>query len=244
MKECALVIALSLMGLSGCGRPPNCNVAVTEADGFAALRSQMVCNQIIGNWREITNARVIAAMDKVPRHEFVPENVRSRSYEDGPLPIGYDQTISQPYIVAFMTQALEPKPADRVLEIGTGSGYQAAVLSELVQEVYTIEIIEPLAARAEADLQRLSYTNVHVRAGDGYQGWADAAPFDSIIVTCSPEEVPPSLVEQLKDGGRMIIPIGPMGDQQLLLLHKSGKKLETHAVMPVRFVPMTGKAQM
>ena len=138
-------------------------------------------------------------MGKVPRHEFVPERVRSQAYEDGPLPIGHGQTISQPYIVAFMTEQLDPKPTDRVLEIGTGSGYQAAVLAELVEEVYTIEIVEPLAQRAEADLKRLGYTNVNVRAGDGYKGWPEAAPFDAIIVTCAPEKVPQPLVEQLKD---------------------------------------------
>jgi protein-L-isoaspartate(D-aspartate) O-methyltransferase len=142
-----------------------------------------------------------------------------------------------------MTEQLDPQPTDRVLEIGTGSGYQAAVLAQLVAEVYTIEIIEPLAQRAEADLKRLGYTNIHVRAGDGYQGWPEAAPFDAIIVTCAPEKVPPPLVEQLKDGGRMIIPVGPMGDQELVLLRKQGEQLEKHAVLPVRFVPMTGGAQ-
>src|SRR5262249_47074456 len=148
-------------------------------------------------------------------------------------------TISQPYIVAFMTEQLDPKPNDRVLEIGTGSGYQAAVLGELVGKVYTIEIIEDLARRAAADLQRLSYTNVSVRAGDGYKGWPEAAPFDAIIVTCAPEKVPAPLIEQLKDGGRMIIPVGPSGSQELVMLRKRGDKLERRAVLPVRFVPMT-----
>jgi len=203
----------------------------------------MIQEQLLGAGRDITNARVLAVMEKVPRHEFVPEQYRNRAYEDGPLPIGYDQTISQPYIVAFMTEQLDPKPTDRVLEIGTGSGYQAAVLAQLVAEVYTIEIIEPLARRAETDLKRLGYTNIHVRAGDGYQGWPEAAPFDAIIVTCAPEKVPPPLVEQLRDGGRMIIPVGPMGDQELVLLRKQGKQLEKHAVLPVRFVPMTGKTR-
>ncbi len=203
----------------------------------------MIQEQLLGGGRGITNARVLAVMEKVPRHEFVPEQYRNRAYDDRPLPIGYDQTISQPYIVAYMTEQLDPKPKDRVLEIGTGSGYQAAVLAQLVAEVYTIEIIEPLAQRAEADLKRLGYTNIHVRAGDGYQGWPEAAPFDAIIVTCAPEKVPPPLVEQLKDGGRMIIPVGPLGDQELVLLRKQGKELEQHAVLPVRFVPMTGGAQ-
>jgi protein-L-isoaspartate(D-aspartate) O-methyltransferase len=210
---------------------------------FAAEGKRMIQEQLLGAGRDITNARVLAVMEKVPRHEFVPEQYRNRAYEDGPLPIGYDQTISQPYIVAFMTEQLDPKPTDRVLEIGTGSGYQAAVLAQLVAEVYTIEIIEPLARRAETDLKRLGYTNIHVRAGDGYQGWPEAAPFDAIIVTCAPEKVPPPLVEQLRDGGRMIIPVGPMGDQELVLLRKQGEQLEKHAVLPVRFVPMTGKTR-
>jgi protein-L-isoaspartate(D-aspartate) O-methyltransferase len=208
----------------------------------------MIREQLVGAGRNITNARVLAVMEKIPRHEFVPEQQRNRAYEDRALPIGYDQTISQPYIVAFMTEQLDPQPTDRVLEIGTGSGYQAAVLAQLVAEVYTIEIIEPLAQRAEADLKRLGYTNLRVRAGDGSQGWPEAAPFDAIIVTCAPAKVPPPLVEQLRDGGRMIIPVGPMGDQELVLLrkrgeHKRGEQLEQQAVLSVRFVPMTGGAQ-
>jgi protein-L-isoaspartate(D-aspartate) O-methyltransferase len=203
----------------------------------------MIREQLVGTGRNITNARVLAVMEKVPRHEFVPEEYRDRAYEDRALPIGYDQTISQPYIVAFMTEQLDPQPTDRVLEIGTGSGYQAAVLAQLVAEVYTIEIIAPLAQRAEADLKRLGYTNIHVRAGDGSQGWPEAAPFDAVIVTCAPEKVPQPLIDQLRDGGRMIIPIGPMGDQELVLLRKQGEQLEKHAVLPVRFVPMTGGAQ-
>ena len=202
----------------------------------------MIREQLVGAGRNITNARVLAVMEKVPRHEFVPEQQRNRAYEDRALPIGYDQTISQPYIVAFMTEQLDPQPTDRVLEIGTGSGYQAAVFAQLVAEVYTIEIIEPLAQRAEADLKRLGYTNIRVRAGDGCQGWPEAAPFDAIIVTCAPEQVPPPLVEQLRDGGRMIIPVGPIGDQELVLLCKRGEQLEQRAVLSVRFVPMTGGA--
>ena len=203
----------------------------------------MVISQLLGSGRGITNARVLAVMGQVPRHEFVPERQRAQAYDDHPLPIGYGQTISQPFIVAFMTEQLEPKPTDRVLEIGTGSGYQAAVLSELVARVYTIEIVDGLATRAAADLKRLGYTNVQVRAGDGYKGWPEAAPFDAIMVTCAPERVPQPLVEQLKDGGRIIIPVGPLWNQELVLLRKHGGKLEQHAVLPVRFVPMTGKAQ-
>jgi protein-L-isoaspartate(D-aspartate) O-methyltransferase len=178
-------------------------------------------------------------MASVPRHEFVPASQRSLAYEDGPLPIGHGQTISQPYIVAFMTEALEPKPTDRVLEIGTGSGYQAAVLAGLVAEVFTIEIVAPLALRAKADLKRLGYPNVRVRIGDGYLGWPEAAPFDAVIVTCAPDQVPQALVDQLKMGGRMIVPVGPTGGvQELYLLRKHAKGLETQAVLPVRFVPM------
>ena len=200
----------------------------------------MVASQLRGPGRSITNSRVLAAMGKVLRHEFVPERLRPQVYDDHPLPIGHGQTISQPYIVAFMTEQLEPKTADRVLEIGTGSGYQAAVLAELVAEVYTIEIVEELAAHASADLKRLGYTNVQARAGDGSRGWAEAAPFDAIMVTCAPERVPGPLAEQLKEGGRIIIPIGPSWSQELVLLRKRRGLLEQHAVLPVRFVPMTG----
>lgn len=236
------MIALWLTGLFGCGSAQTNRPAPGESDPYAIARKRMVQEQLLGWGRGITNARVVEVMGKVPRHEFVPEQFKSEAYEDGPLPIGYGQTISQPYIVAFMTEQLDPKPTDRVLEIGTGSGYQAAVLAELVKEVYTIEIIEPLAKRAEADLKRLGYTNVFVRIGDGYNGWPEAAPFDAIIVTCAPERVPEPLVAQLKDGGRMIIPVGPSWNQELVLLRKQGDKLEKRAVLPVRFVPMTGKA--
>ena len=203
----------------------------------------MVAEQLSGPGRDITNALVLRAMGKVPRHEFVPQNLRAGAYRDGPLPIGHGQTISQPYIVAFMTEQLDPKPSDRVLEVGTGSGYQAAVLAELVAQVYTVEIIKELATQAAADLKRLGYTNVQARAGDGYKGWPEAAPFDTIIVTCAPEQVPPPLIEQLKDGGRMIIPVGPTWNQELVLLRKHGDKLERRDVLPVRFVPMTGQAK-
>jgi protein-L-isoaspartate(D-aspartate) O-methyltransferase len=218
-------------------------LAAVADSRWALARKKMVTEQLSGPGRNITNAQVLTVMEKVPRHEFVPERWRAQAYEDRPLPIGYDQTISQPYIVAFMTEKLEPKPSDQVLEIGTGSGYQAAVLSEMVAEVYTIEIIAVLAKRAAADLQRLGYTNVHVRAGDGYRGWPEKAPFDAVIVTCAPENVPAPLVEQLKEGGRMIIPVGPSWNQELILLHKQGGRLERRAVMPVRFVPMTGQSQ-
>ena len=224
-----------LMPLSG-GPDPETAGAAEEA-AFATARARMVREQIAA--RGVADARVLGAMGRVPRHEFVPASQRALAYEDGPLPIGHGQTISQPYIVAFMTEALAPKPTDRVLEVGTGSGYQAAVLSGLVAEVYSIELVEPLARRAEVDLARLGYRNVKVRAGDGHLGWPEAAPFDAIIVTCAPERVPQPLVDQLKPGGRMIIPVGSQwGAQDLILLRKGPAGLEKRSVLPVRFVPM------
>jgi protein-L-isoaspartate(D-aspartate) O-methyltransferase len=219
----------------------NCDPAQTQVADFPAQRERMVKEQIV--MRGVVEERVLAAMRKVPREEFVPAEYRAESYTDRPLPIGYDQTISQPFIVAFMTEELRPEPTDRVLEIGTGSGYQAAILAELVAEVYSIEIIEPLAKSAEATLQRLGYKNVHVKAGDGYKGWPEHAPFDSIIVTCAPERVPQPLIDQLKDGGRMIIPVGAKFAQELYLLEKKNGRLEQSAVLPVRFVPMAGAAE-
>lgn len=189
--------------------------------------------------RGVSNPRVLDAMRAVPRHEFVPQDLRGEAYEDRALPIGWEQTISQPYVVAYMTAALDPKPEDRVLEIGTGCGYQAAVLSRLVREVFSIEIVEPLAHQAADTLNRLGYHQVHVRLGDGHRGWPERAPFDSIIVACAPEEVPEALVAQLKDGGRMIIPVGSRGAQELILLEKSGGTLLQQKVMRVAFVPMT-----
>lgn len=212
-------------------------------DEFSAARDRMVRTQLQGSDRDITNERVLTAMRRVPRHEFVPGELQPQAYDDGPLPIGHGQTISQPYIVAFMIEKLEPKPTDRVLEIGSGCGYQAAVLAELVAEVYTIEIVEPLGQQAAATLPRLGYTNVHVRTSDGYQGWPEAAPFDSIIVACAPEAVPQPLIDQLTNDGRMIIPVGERGVQNLVLLRKQDGKLDQQAVLPVRFVPMTGIAE-
>jgi protein-L-isoaspartate(D-aspartate) O-methyltransferase len=229
----ALIVLSSLaLCLSACNSQP-----ASEAELFAQ-RKKMVEEQLAAPGRDIRNRRVLDAMAAVPRHEFVPKALWKFAYSDDPLPIGYGQTISQPFIVAFMTEQLDPKPTDRVLEIGTGSGYQAAVLSRLVAEVYTIEIIEPLAKRAEADLKRLGYNNVRVLAGDGYQGWPEHAPFDAIIVTCAPDHIPQPLVGQLRDGGRMIIPVGPSDNQQLYLLQKLGTKVEQQAILPVRFVPM------
>ena len=199
---------------------------------------QMVDQQIAG--RDIKDARVLDAMRRVPRHEFVPEPLRGSAYEDSPLPIGHDQTISQPYIVAYMTEALELAASHRVLEIGTGSGYQAAVLGELVNEVYTIEIVAPLAERARHTLAALGYKNVHVRTGNGYLGWPEHAPFDRVMVTAAPDAVPPALVEQLKIGGLMAIPVG-VGNQELRILRRTDGGMEVLRTLPVRFVPMTGK---
>jgi len=206
---------------------------------FAAARERMVEEQLVA--RGIENQAVLEAMRKVPRHEFTTEEMRGRAYEDRPLPIGHEQTISQPYIVAFMTEMLDPDAGDRVLEIGTGSGYQAAVLAELVDEVYTIEIVEPLAEDAAGHFEELGYDNVTARAGDGHRGWPEHAPFDAIIVTAAPDEIPQPLVDQLAEGGRMIIPVGPVGGvQELKLLRKEGDEIVTESVLPVRFVPMTG----
>jgi protein-L-isoaspartate(D-aspartate) O-methyltransferase len=211
-----------------------------EDESWSVARARMVEEQLRGFGRDIRDGRVLEAMRRVPRHEFVPPEVREESYEDRPLPIGFGQTISQPYIVAFMTESLAPRPDDRVLEIGTGSGYQAAVLARLVRHVWTIEIVPELGERAAATLARLGIANVQVRLGDGYAGWPEHAPFDAIIVTCAPEDVPPPLVRQLADGGRMIIPVGGEGVQSLVLLEKRGEALRRTDVLPVRFVPMTG----
>jgi protein-L-isoaspartate(D-aspartate) O-methyltransferase len=191
--------------------------------------------------RGVHDQRVLDAMGKVPREEFVPIDQRQGAYNDSALPIGYDQTISQPYIVALMTEQLQLKPNDRVLEIGTGSGYQAAILAELGADVYTIEIVEPLAKDAETTLQRLGYKNVHVKTGDGYQGWPENAPFDGIIVTCAPDHIPQLLVEQIKEGGRMVIPVGPAMAQELYLLRKRNGEMQQSSILDVRFVPMTGE---
>jgi protein-L-isoaspartate(D-aspartate) O-methyltransferase len=231
------------LALSGCGARDTMSSNEASEATMAAARARMVQDQLASPGRNIRDPRVLAAMAKVPRHEFVPAGWRQQAYADHPLPIGYDQTISQPYIVAFMTEQLAPKATDRVLEVGTGSGYQAAVLAELVAEVYSIEIVEPLAAQARQVLERLGYPNVHVRAGDGYQGWPEQAPFDAIIVTCAPDHVPRPLVEQLREGGRMILPVtGPI-QQELYLLVKEGGEVRRRAVLPVRFVPMTGEAE-
>lgn len=201
----------------------------------------MVEEQIAG--RGVEDAAVLDALRQVPRHLFIPESVRDQAYEDHPLPIGEGQTISQPYIVALMTQLADLGPDDKVLEIGTGSGYQAAVLSRLAREVYSIEILEPLGRRASETLRRLGYDNVNVRVGDGYGGWPEEAPFDAILVTAAaPDQPPPPLEEQLKVGGRMVIPVGKYF-QDLVVLTRTEKGKVRRSVIPVRFVPMTGEIE-
>jgi len=206
-------------------------------DPFSSVRENMVTDQIIA--RGIKDPRVIEAMSKVPRHLFVPEDLRESAYDDRPLPIGEGQTISQPYIVAFMTEALNLSPGDNVLEIGTGSGYQAAILAEIAREVYTIEIRPRLGETARERLNEMGYRNISVKIGDGYKGWPEEVPFDAIIVTCAPEEIPKPLVDQLAEGGRMIIPVGERGGvQELVLLKKEKGMIREKAVMKVLFVPM------
>jgi protein-L-isoaspartate(D-aspartate) O-methyltransferase len=233
------LLAASMIGVSAgaCAQP------APDANGDrAAQRARMVERQLAS--RDIHDRRVLDAMRAVPRHLFVDPDQAAHAYDDGPLPIGHGQTISQPYIVALMTQLARPEPGDRVLEIGTGSGYQAAVLAKLAAQVYTIEIVEPLAAEAKARLQRLGYDNVTVRAGDGYAGWPEHAPFDVVILTAAPEEVPAPLIEQLKPGGRLVAPVGSafMGQELRLIEKRADGSLRTTRSAPVRFVPFTGKA--
>jgi protein-L-isoaspartate(D-aspartate) O-methyltransferase len=211
-----------------------------EKDEYVVMREKMVTNQI--ERRGVSGKLVLSAMRKVPRHLFVPEDMKPYAYEDRALPIGEDQTISQPYIVALMTELLGLKGGEKVLEIGTGSGYQAAILAEIAKEVYTIEIIESLAKTAEERLQKIGYKNITVKWGDGYQGWEEYAPFDGVIVTAAPDHVPQPLVAQLKVGGRMVIPVGDYF-QELKLLTKTEDGVKEKNVIPVRFVPMTGEAQ-
>jgi protein-L-isoaspartate(D-aspartate) O-methyltransferase len=211
--------------------------AARSPDGFEDARQAMVARQL--QRRDITDPRVLIAMGTVPRHRFVPAAQVPRAYGDYPLPIGEDQTISQPYIVALMTQWAEVAPGDKVLEVGTGSGYQAAVLAELTGKVFSIEIRPDLARQAAARLQDLGYGRVQVRSGDGYQGWPEAAPFDAILVTAAAPRVPPALTAQLKEGGRLVIPLGPSGGAQTLMRYRlvQGKLVE-EASLPVRFVPL------
>jgi protein-L-isoaspartate(D-aspartate) O-methyltransferase len=209
--------------------------------GYADLRNRMVDRDVIG--AGVSNPRVIEAMRITPRHEFIPEELRRHAYFDMALPIGKQQTISPPFVVANMTEKLDPQPTDSVLEIGTGSGYQSAVLSSLVKDVYTIEIVEALGERAARVQADIGYKNIHTKIGDGFLGWAEHAPFDKIIVTCSPEKIPQPLIDQLREGGRMVIPLGERYYQTLYLFKKKDGKLVSEAIEPTMFVPMTGQAE-
>jgi protein-L-isoaspartate(D-aspartate) O-methyltransferase len=252
------VLALVVILVLACGRtkvpsaPPATATATPQAAGtleatlsteeaaFAQARHSMVETQIRA--LDVTDPDVLRVMEKVPRHKFVPPEYLNQAYEDRPLPIGEGQTISQPYIVALMTELLHLQRGEKVLEIGTGSGYQAAILAELTDQVYTVEIIDVLAAQAAKRLQELGYSNVQVKSGDGYYGWEEHAPYDCIIVTCAPDHVPPPLIAQLKDGGRLVIPVGPPGAyQSLWQIEKHGDKVISNNITGVIFVPMTGK---
>jgi protein-L-isoaspartate(D-aspartate) O-methyltransferase len=233
--------AALLTGLGGgCG--PGSGAGEDEEEArWARMRATMVERQIVA--RGIQDPRVLEVMRQVPRHLFVPLAERGASYEDRPLRIGAGQTISQPYIVALMTEACRVGPADRVLEIGTGSGYQTAVLAALAREVYSIEIVAELAESARRTFDSLGLCDVHLRTGDGFRGWPEAAPFDAILVTAAPEETPGPLLDQLAVGGRLVIPVGPEDDQRLLRIVRTAQGLEREVLAPVRFVPMTGEAQ-
>jgi len=223
--------------------PDDCTPGDPPQDAFRRARLAMVADQIAA--RGVRDPGVLDAMRAVPRHEFVPGAMREDAYADSPLPIGHGQTISQPYIVALMTELARPTASARVLEVGTGSGYQAAVISRLVASVFSVELVDPLARSASAVLRRLGYSNVTVRSGDGYLGWPEEAPFDIILVTAAPEAVPPALLAQLKPGGRLVVPVGGVGDvQDLQLIEKDASgRVSTRSVIPVRFVPMLKKRE-
>ena len=230
-----LVASITIL-LASCGQPQ----AQDGGDEYRDMRKHMVQTQIIA--REVSDKRVIDAMEDVPRHRFVPHEYEAQSYEDYPVPIGMDQTISQPYIVAFMCEQLKLKPDDKVLEIGTGSGYQAAVLSKLAKDVYSIEILDGMGRRAADALHRLGIVNVHARIGDGYAGWPDQAPFDAIVVTAAPDHIPQALIDQLAPGGRLIVPVGRDLQSLVRVCKDSTGKISREELLPVRFVPMTGDA--
>jgi protein-L-isoaspartate(D-aspartate) O-methyltransferase len=229
----ALLGLVFMLTIAACATPAQRETDMK--DKFKNERLQMVERQI--KRRGISDERVLAAMEKVPRHLFVPVDEISSAYDDSPLPIGHGQTISQPYIVALMTEALDLKPHHKVLEIGTGSGYQAAVLAELADTVFTIELVEPLGRAAKEKLKELGYDNVVAKIGDGYRGWPEHEPFDAIIVTAAPEEIPQALVDQIADGGRMIVPVGRYY-QELIFIEKADGKVKKKTVAQVRFVPM------
>lgn len=245
MSDARAVAAALLLLLPGTGCDSGGkgapNVQATPTDGDAARRARMVETQIVS--RGVRDPRVLDAMRKVPRHLFVATEERAHAYEDHPLPIGGSQTISQPYIVALMTELLGLPPRARVLEIGTGSGYQSAVLSQIAAEVYSIEILPDLATAASAKLKDLGYVNVTVREGDGYRGWPEHAPFDGIIVTAAPEKIPEPLVDQLAVGGRMVIPVGGFFQELKVFTREKDGHVTEKAIIPVRFVPMTGEIE-
>ena len=243
LQTWGLCICLVLAGGSQCNRTaPTTSEKKEPQRELESRRRLMVDAQLKA--RGIQDSRVLKAMGKVPRHEFIPLDMREYAYYDTPLPIGDEQTISQPYIVALMTELADLKRDDRVLEIGTGSGYQAAVLAEITSEVYTIEILASLAERARATLERLKYKNVQVRAGDGYQGWPEKAPFAAILITAAAERVPQPLLDQLAEEGKLIMPVGAVDElQSLTVITRKGGRFEREEVLPVRFVPMTGEVQ-
>lgn len=248
MRSCtarAAIAAAVVLGVplfyGGAGRPPEKEKAISEKeDQYSGARAGMVAHQI--EMRGVADPRVLKAMREVPRHEFVPAPLRKAAHADGPLPIGSGQTISQPYIVAFMTEALELKPGDKVLEIGTGSGYQAAVLARIAPKVFSVEIVCGLERQARARLDRLGFGSVKTRCADGYNGWPEEAPFDAIILTAAPERLPQPLLDQLAEGGRLVAPVGGYF-QQLVRVRRKGKALSEEPLIPVTFVPMTGKAR-
>ena len=242
-RTVGLVVSLLVLGTVpfAAGVEPTSAAKKGDDDPFAAPRARMVQRHLAE--RDIKNPRVLEAFRTVPRHRFLPPDSRRLAYDDESIPIGEGQTITPPYDVAFMTQVLDPKPTDKVYEVGTGSGYQASILSRLVKDVYSVEIHQPLSERATKVIKELGYTNVHTRCGDGYLGWPEQAPFDAIIVTCAPEKIPQPLIDQLKDGGRMVIPLGGRFDQVVHLIRKKGGKLTDQRLKPTLFVPMTGRAQ-
>ncbi|MBN1949824.1 MAG: protein-L-isoaspartate(D-aspartate) O-methyltransferase [Bacteroidales bacterium] len=225
-----LQVFLILLSFSSC---------TCAQDSYKEERAKMVENQLIA--RGIRSPEVVSAMRKVERHRFVPEHLKNQAYRDGPLPIGYGQTISQPYVVAYMTEILELKPADKVLEVGTGSGYQAAILAEICDSVFSVEVIPELGQQAIRRLESLGYANILVKIGDGYRGWIEHAPFDAIIVTCAPGRIPEPLTQQLREGGSLIIPVGERYVQELVLLKKKQGKIVKKSVLSVLFVPMVNE---
>ena len=230
----------SFFWLACTGVPGDEPKTLSDESRYQIMREKMVSSQI--ERRGVKDPRVLRALRRVPRHTFVPKHLAEQAYDDNALPIGQEQTISQPLVVAIMTESLGLKPTDKLLEIGTGSGYQAAVLAELVDHIYTIEIVETLARQAKNRLRKIGYENITLRTGDGYGGWPDKSPFDAIMVTAAPHHIPQALVAQLKIGGKMVIPVGDFNQQLLLITKQADGSVKEKRIIPVRFVPMTGKA--